>query len=185
MATTADFKKGITIKLEGELMALVDFQHVKPGKGGAFVRTKFKRLKDGAVVEKTFRAGERIEIVWMKEKKMQYLYKEGDLFFFMDTETYEQISLPSSLLSHCIPYLKENEEVSVIFAEGQPVSVDIPTYCELKVVETDPGVKGDTAQGGSKPAVLETGLKVTVPLFINVGDTIKIDTRTGKYMERV
>jgi len=185
MATTADFKKGITIKLEGELMALVDFQHVKPGKGGAFVRTKIKRLKDGAVVEKTFRAGERIEIVWMKEKKMQYLYKEGDLFFFMDTGTYEQISLPSSLLSHCIPYLKENEEVSVIFAEGQPVSVDIPTFCELKVVETDPGVKGDTAQGGSKPAVLETGLKVTVPLFINVGDTIKIDTRTGKYIERV
>jgi len=185
MATTANFKKGITIKLEGELMALVDFQHVKPGKGGAFVRTKFKRLKDGAVVEKTFRAGERIETVWMKEKKMQYLYKEGDLFFFMDTETYEQISLPSSLLSHCIPYLKENEEVSVIFAEGQPVSVDIPTFCELKVVETDPGVKGDTAQGGSKPAVVETGLKVSVPLFINVGDTIKIDTRTGKYMERV
>lgn len=185
MATTADFKKGMTIKLEGELMTLIDFQHVKPGKGGAFVRTKFKRLKNGAVIERTFRAGERIEVVWMEEKKMQYLYKESDLFFFMDTETYEQVSLPSSLLSQCISYLKENEKVSVIFAEGKPVKVDIPTFCELKVVETGPGVRGDTAQSGSKPAILETGLKVTVPLFINVGDIIKIDSRTGKYIERV
>ena len=185
MATTADFKKGKTIRLEGELMTLIDFQHVKPGKGGAFVRTKFKRLKDRTVIDRTFRAGEKIEAVRMEEKKMQYLYKEGDLFFFMDTKTYEQISLPSSLLSHCIPYLKENEEVSVMFADGESVSVDIPTFCELKVVETEPGVRGNTAQGGSKPAILETGLKVTVPLFINIGNTIRVDTRTGKYMERV
>lgn len=185
MASTADFKKGMTIRLEGELMTLFDFQHVKPGKGGAFVRTKFKRLKDGAVIDKTFRAGEKIEVVWMEQKKMQYLYKEENLFHFMDTETYEQISLPLSLLSDSVPYLKENEEVFVKFAEGEPVSIDIPTFCELTVVDTEPGVKGDTAQGGSKPAILETGLKVTVPLFINVGDTIKVDTRTAKYIERV
>ncbi|MCK4257031.1 elongation factor P [candidate division WOR-3 bacterium] len=185
MATTTDFKRGITLKIDGELMTLYDFQHVKPGKGGAFVRTKLKRMKNGAIIDKNFRAGEKIEIVWIEERKFQYLYNDEHLFFFMDTQNYEQISLPSSLLSDKILYLKENEEISIIFAEGKPVDVEIPTFCELKVVETDPGVKGDTAQGGSKPATLETSLKVSVPLFINIGDTIKVDTRTGKYMERV
>ena len=185
MATTTDFKRGITLKIDGELMTLYDFQHVKPGKGGAFVRTKLKRMKNGAIIDKNFRAGEKIEIVWIEERKFQYLYNDEHLFFFMDTQNYEQISLPSSLLSDKVLYLKENEEISIIFAEGKPVGVEIPTFCELKVVETDPGVKGDTAQGGSKPATLETSLKVSVPLFINIGDTIKVDTRTGKYMERV
>ena len=185
MATTTDFKRGITLKIDGELMTLYDFQHVKPGKGGAFVRTKLKRMKNGAIIDKNFRAGEKIEIVWIEERKFQYLYNDEHLFFFMDTQNYEQISLPSSLLSDKVLYLKENEEISIIFAEGKPVGVEIPTFCELKVVETDPGVKGDTAQGGSKPATLQTGLKVSVPLFINIGDTIKVDTRTGKYMERV
>ncbi len=185
MATTTDFKRGITLKIDGELMTLYDFQHVKPGKGGAFVRTKLKRMKDGAIIDKNFRAGEKIEIVWIEERKFQYLYNDEHLFFFMDTQNYEQISLPSSLLSDKVLYLKENKEISIIFAEGKPVGVEIPTFCELKVVETDPGVKGDTAQGGSKPATLETRLKVSVPLFINIGDTIKVDTRTGKYMERV
>lgn len=185
MATTSDFKKGITLKIEGELMSLVDFQHVKPGKGGAFVRTKLKRLKDGAVIDKTFRAGEKIETVWMEEKKFQFLYRDGERFYFMDIQTYEQLSMPLSLISDSVSYLKENEEVSIIFAEGHPVGVEIPTFCNLKVIETDPGVKGDTAQGGSKPATLETGLKVSVPLFIDVGDTIKVDTRTGRYVERI
>ncbi len=185
MATTTDFKRGITLKIDGELMTLYDFQHVKPGKGSAFVRTKLKRMKNGAIIDKNFRAGEKIEIVWIEERKFQYLYNDEHLFFFMDTQNYEQISLPSSLLSDKVLYLKENEEISIIFAEGKPVGVEIPTFCELKVVETDPGVKGDTAQGGSKPATLETSLKVSVPLFINIGDTIKVDTRTGKYMERV
>ncbi len=185
MATTADFKKGITIKIEEELHTLYDFQHVKPGKGGAFVRTKLKRLKDGAVIDKTFRAGEKIEIVWMEEKRYQFLYREGNMYYFMNNQTYEQISMPESLISDSILFLKENEEVSIIFAEGQPVGIEIPTFCELKVKKTDPGVRGDTAQGGSKPAELETGLKVSVPLFINNGDIIKVDTRTGKYVERV
>ena len=184
MATTANFKKGMTISLNNEIMTLIDFQHVKPGKGGAFVRTKLKRLKDGAVIDKTFRAGEKVDVIRMEEKKMQYLYRDSDIFFFMDTETYEQMPLSSSLLSDIIPYLKEDEEVSVLFAEGEPVGVHVPIFSILKVVETTPGVKGNTAQSGSKPAVLETGFTVRVPLFINVGDRIKVDTRTGEYVER-
>jgi len=184
MATTADFKKGMTIRLDGEPMSLIDFQHVKPGKGGAFVRTKFKRLKDGAVIDRTFRAGERIETVRVEEKRMQYLYKDTDTFFFMDTKTYEQLPLSTSLVSDSASYLKEGEEITILFADAKPISVNIPTFCILKVVETTPGVRGDTAQGGSKPATLETGLSVKVPLFINEGDKIKVDTRTGEYVER-
>jgi elongation factor P len=185
MATTADFKNGITIEMDSTLYTLVYFQHVKPGKGGAFVRTRLKNLKTGAVVEKTFRAGEKVDLAILDKRRMQYLYREGDNFVFMDNETYEQMPIPENEVGETAQYLKEGTTVDVPLYEGKPVGVEPPVFVEMEVSETMPGVKGDTASGGSKPAVLETGLIVNVPLFIEVGNVIKVDTRSAEYLGRV
>jgi elongation factor P len=171
--------------MDGELYTVIEFQHVKPGKGNAFVRTKLKSVKTGAVLDKTFRAGEKFEQARLETKKMQFLYQEGDLFHFMDTDTYEQLPIQKSKIGEALNFIKENSLLEVEFYEGEPINVKPPIFVELKVEKTEPGVKGDTATGGSKPAVLETGYTVQVPLFINVGDTVKIDTRTGEYITRV
>ena len=173
------------MRMGEQLYAIVEFQHVKPGKGPAFVRTKLKKIPEGSVVDKTFRAGEKIEEVRIVRQKYQYLYNSDDFYYMMDVETYEQIPLLKELLKDVIPYLKENTEISVLMDGTNPLAVELPTFVELAVAETEPGVRGDTAQGGSKSAKLETGAVVTVPLFIEVGDILKVDTRTGRYMERV
>ncbi len=185
MATTADFRNGMTFRMEKELWKILEFQHVKPGKGGAFVRTKLRRLSDGAVIEKTFRAGEKIDEIRIVARQMQYLYESNELYYFMDEETFEQMPLNRDMLDEAIPYLKENIVVKVLWHEEQPLWIEVPQFVELEVVTTDPGVRGDTATGGSKPAELETGLNVQVPLFINVGDMIKVDSSTGEYLTRV
>lgn len=184
MATTQDFRKGMAINLEDTLFVILDFQHVKPGKGKAFVRTKLKNLKSGAIIDHTFRAGEKVEAVRLEEKPVIYLYKDRDIYHFMHKETYEEITLNSAEIGNAIKYLVENEEVTVLSADNEPVSVKLPKFVELKVVETKPGVRGDTVSGGSKPAKLETGTVVTVPLFIEVDDILKINTETGEYVER-
>ncbi len=183
--TTADFRNGMTLKQGDHLFTLIEFQHVKPGKGGAFVRTKLKNLNSGAVTDKRFRAGERVEEVRLERRSMQYLYRSDDLLHFMDMETYDQYTLNGATVGDGIEFLKEGETVSALMQEdGQPFGIDVPFFVELSVTETDPGIRGDTATGGSKPATLETGVVVQVPLFINTGDRLKIDTRTGTYMER-
>jgi elongation factor P len=183
---TSDFKRGSTkILLRGEPWLLVEFAHCKPGKGGAFVRTKLRNLKTGAILDETFRSGEKFEEPDLAYTQMQYLYHDGDLYQFMDQETFDQESFHEEQIASVKLYLKEGAFYSVIIFEGAPISVDPPMFMELKVVETIPGVKGDTAQGGSKPATLESGVTVQVPLFVNEGDTIKVDTRDDKYIERV
>ncbi|NLZ93221.1 MAG: elongation factor P [Firmicutes bacterium] len=185
MISTSDFRTGLTIELDGEVYVIIDFQHVKPGKGAAFVRTKLKNAKTGSTTERTFRAGEKMERAIMDRREMQYLYNSGDDYFFMDTETYEQLSLSSEQLGNDIKYLKENMNINVLFYQGQVFGIELPYFVELTVAETEPGIKGDTASGGSKPATMETGLVVQVPFFINAGDVLRIDTRTGEYIERV
>ena len=185
MATTADFRNGMTFKMEGELWKILEFLHVKPGKGGAFVRTKLRRLSDGAVIENTFRAGEKIVEVKIIARSMQFLYESNDLYYFMDEETYEQHPLSTELLKEAIPYMKENTTVKVLWYEEKPLWVEVPQFVELEVVRTEPGVRGDTATGGSKPAELETGATVQVPLFVDVGDVLKVDTSNGEYITRV
>jgi elongation factor P len=185
VADTSDFRNGLILKLEGVLYTIVEFQHVKPGKGGAFVRTKLKQIPDGPTIDKTFRAGEKIEEVRVERRSYQYLYNTGDLYYIMDAETYEQIPLPKSLLEDSLIYLKENMSVTVLMNGEKPLAVELPLFVELAVAETEPGVRGDTAQGGTKNAKLETGAVVSVPLFIEIGDVLKIDTRTGRYIERV
>ena len=185
MITTADFRNGITIELDGNLFNLVYFQHVKPGKGGAFVRTRLKNLKTGAVIEKTFRAGEKVELAILDKRRMQYLYREGDDFIFMDQETFEQMAIAEAEVGEAARYLVEGVTVEVPLYEGKPVAVEPPITVEMEVVDTAPGVKGDTASGGSKPATMETGLTVNVPFFIEVGNRVKVDTRSGEYVERV
>ncbi len=186
MITTNQLKNGMTLKLDDDqLFNIVEFQHVKPGKGPAFVRTKLRRLRDGAVIDKTFRAGEKVEQAMMETNKAHYSYNDGDNYVFMDTDTYEQYSIPMDALADQASYLKENIEVSILFHEGKALSVELPVTVDLKVAQTDPGVKGDTAQGGSKPATLETGAVVQVPLFVGPGETIRVDTRTGSYVTRV
>ncbi|HHV72914.1 MAG TPA: elongation factor P [Clostridia bacterium] len=185
MISTNDFRTGVTIEVDGEIYTVVDFQHVKPGKGAAFVRSKLKNIKTGAVIEKTFRAGEKIPRAHIDRREMQYLYNSGDQYTLMDMETYDQINLTKEQMGDAVKYLKENMELVVHLYQGTPIGVDLPNSVELEVIETEPGFKGDTATGGSKPAKLETGVVVQVPLFINVGDKIKIDTRTGEYLERV
>ena len=182
--STAEFKKGLRIVYDGQPYTIVDFQHVKPGKGGAFVRTKLKHMKLGKVIDNTFRAGEKVELVDFEEKHMQFLYRD-DRYHFMDTETYEQVSLSADEIGDARDYLQENAEVDVLYVAGAPVSVDLPNFVELTIARTDPGVRGDTAQGGTKPATLETGAEVHVPLFLNEGDVVKVDTRTGEYLGRV
>ena len=182
--STAEFKKGLRIVFDGQPYAIVDFQHVKPGKGGAFVRTKLKHMRQGKVIDNTFRSGEKVELVEYEEKHMQFLYRD-DRYNFMDTETYEQLSMSADEVGDARDYLKENIEVDVLYIDGSPAGVEVPNFVELAVSRTDPGVRGDTAQGGTKPATLETGVVVQVPLFLNEGDVVKVDTRTGEYLGRV
>ncbi len=184
MVSTNDFKTGLTVEIEGQVWTVVDFQHVKPGKGAAFVRAKLKNLKSGAVVERTFNAGEKLPRAHLERREMQYLYQSDELYTFMDTEDYEQLSLSKEQIGDGVKYLKENMLVNILFFQGQTFGVDLPNSVELKVVETEPGVRGDTATAGTKPAKLETGAIVKVPLFINIGDVLKVDTRTGEYIER-
>jgi elongation factor P len=182
--STAEFKKGLKIQFDGQPYTIVDFQHVKPGKGGAFVRTKLKHMRQGRVIDNTFRAGEKVELVDFEDKHMQYLYKD-DRYHFMDSETYDQISLSAEEVGDARDFLKENTDVDILFIDGSPVTVELPTFMELAIVKTDPGIRGDTATGGSKPATLESGAVVQVPLFLNQGDIVKIDTRTAEYLSRV
>ncbi len=184
MISVNDLRPGLTIELEGDVWSVVEFLHVKPGKGAAFVRTKLKNVKTGQVLERTFRAGERVETAHVENREMQYLYNSGGDYNFMDTASYEQMVLSEDKLGDAIKYLKENMNIEIQLYQGQPIGVNLPNTVELKVTETDPGLKGDTASGGSKPAKVETGAVVQVPLFINVGDVIKIDTRTGQYLSR-
>jgi elongation factor P len=183
--STAEFRKGLKIELEGEPYIIVDFQHVKPGKGGAFVRTRLKSLITGNVIDRTFRSGEKVQTPALEERMMQYLYQEEDKYHFMDTDSYEQIALMADHLGEESNFLQENVEVKIVFHNGQPIGVELPTFVELKIAQTDPGVKGDTATGGTKPATLETGAVIQVPLFLNEGDVIKVNTRTGDYIERI
>jgi elongation factor P len=174
----------MALDVDGKLVTVVEFQHVKPGKGGAFVRSKLKDVKTGAVVEKTWRAGEKVTEVRLERMPMQYLYREGDLFHVMDQQTYDQRTLGIELFGDAVQFLKENEVVTVMMNGDEPINVEIPNHVVLEVTETEPGFKGNTAQGATKPATLETGAVVSVPLFINAGDVLKVDTRTGEYMER-
>ncbi len=183
--STAQFRKGLKIEIAGEPLTIVDFQHVKPGKGGAFVRTKMKSLISGNTLEKTFRSGEKVDVPNLEEKTMSFLYQDESGYWFMDSRTYDQMNLKEDNISEAIGYLKENIEVGILFHNDKPIGIDLPMFMELAVAETDPGVRGNTASGGSKPAKLETGKTIQVPLFINEGDIVKVDTRTDEYIERV
>ena len=187
MATysTSEFRKGLKIEIDGEPFVIVEFQHVKPGKGGAFVRTKLKSLQTGRVLERTFRSGESVQAAEMEEVDAQYLYNDGDNYFFMNTETYEQFGISKEVLGDTRYYLKDGVEVTVLLHRGKPLTVDPPTFVDLEVAEAEPGLKGDTASGAQKTVVMETGLKVQVPLFIEQGEILRIDTRTGGYVDRV
>ena len=180
-----DFRKGTTFEMEGNVFKVVDFQHVKPGKGSAFVRTKLKNVITGAVIDKTFNPSDKYPEEKKKKREMQYLYNDGDLYYFMDNETYEQMPLNKDVLSDALQFLKENMNVTVISYKGNVFSVEPPMFVELEVTYTEPGFSGNTTTTSGKPATLENGYEISVPLFVNIGDTIRIDTRTGEYMERV
>ena len=184
MATTNDIKNGSVLSIDGQLWNVIEFQHVKPGKGGAFVRTKLKHMRQGKVIDNTFRSGEKVGLVDFDDKHMQFLYRD-DRYHFMDTESYEQVSLSAEEVGEARMYLKENTEVDVLYIDGAPVTVELPNFVEITIAQTDPGLRGDTAQGGTKPATLETGAVVQVPLFLSEGDVVKVDTRTGEYLGRV
>ncbi len=185
MATTNDFRNGMVIEVDGNLVKIVEFMHVKPGKGGAFVRSKLKNVITGKVVEKTWNAGEKVNQVRLEEVKMQYLYSTGDEYYFMHGETYEQASLPTSMLKDVMLFIKESDSVSVLMRGSEPVAVEAPNFVDLEVKETTPGIKGDTVSGGTKPATLETGAVIQVPLFVNIGDVVRVDTRSKAYVSRV
>lgn len=185
MISVNDFRTGITIELEGNLFTVVEFQHVKPGKGAAFVRTRLKNVKTGFVVEKTFRGGEKVTRAIVERRAMQFLYHSDDEYTFMDTETYDQKPLQKKFIGDSVKWLKDSMECSVLFHGEEPIGIDVPNFVDLKVVKTEPGFKGDTATGAVKPATLETGAVVNVPLFVNEGDVLQIDTRTGEYLKRV
>jgi elongation factor P len=185
MYSTPDFRKGLKIELNGEPFVIVDFLHVKPGKGGAFIRTTLKSLVTGAVIDRTFRSGEKVDKPNLEEKEVQFLYESDGQFHFMERETYEQLFLEENQLGEARNYLQENVELTLLFHNGRPIGVEPPMFVELRVVEAEPGLRGDTAGGATKPAKLETGMTIQVPLFVNEGDILKIDTRTGKYIERV
>ncbi|MFG6114373.1 elongation factor P [Thalassobacillus cyri] len=184
MISVNDFKTGLTIEVDGEIWSVVEFQHVKPGKGAAFVRSKLRNLRNGNIQEKTFRGGEKVERAHIETNKMQYLYSSGDAHTFMDNNTYEQLELQTNQIEYELKFLKENMEVSIQTYQGEVIGVELPNNVELKVTETEPGVKGDTASGGTKPATVETGLVVQVPFFVNEGDTLIINTSDGKYVSR-
>ena len=185
MATTADFRNGFTFKDNSELFSIIEFQHVKPGKGGAFVRTKLRNVKTKAVIDRTFRAGEKVDEVRLERKPYEYLYNDGTFYVFMDNETYDQIQIGKELIGESVKFLKENSPSEILFYGETPIEVEIPTFMELEVVQTDPGFKGNTAQSATKSAILSTGAEINVPLFIEIGNVVKVDTRTGEYMERV
>ena len=184
MVSAGDFKNGITIEWEGGVWQIIEFQHVKPGKGAAFVRTKLKNIISGGVVETSFRPTDRFENAIIDRKAMQYLYNDGDMFYFMDNETFEQIALNNDQIGDALKFVKENEECRICSYKGSVFSVEPPLFVELEVTDTEPGFKGNTATGATKPAIVETGAQVAVPLFVNQGDKIKIDTRTGEYLSR-
>ena len=185
MISAGDFRNGITIEFEGNVYQIIEFQHVKPGKGAAFVRTKLKNIINGGVVEKTFRPTEKCPQARIDRKDMQYLYSDGDLFNFMDTESYDQIALNAEAVGDALKFVKENEMVKICSYNGNVFAIEPPLFVELEITDTEPGFKGDTATGATKPAVVETGAKVMVPLFVEQGEVIKIDTRTGEYLSRV
>lgn len=185
MISAGDFRNGVTIEFENNVYQIIEFQHVKPGKGAAFVRTKLKNIKSGGVVEKTFRPTEKCPQARIDRKEMQYLYADGDLYNFMDTETYEQIALSKDSVGDSLKFVKENELCKVCSHNGSVFAIEPPLFVELQITDTEPGFKGDTATGATKPAIVETGAQVMVPLFVEQGETIKIDTRTGEYLSRV
>jgi elongation factor P len=183
--STNQFKNGTHIEIDGKIWKIIEFQHVKPGKGGAFVRTKLRRIEDGSVIDKTFRAGEKFRPVRTESKKMQYLYDSGDAAVFMDSTDYDQIEIPKESLGDAMQWVLANDEVDVLFVDEQPSDVQVPSAIKMKVTQTDPGLKGDTASGGgNKPATLESGVVVQVPLFIEEGDSVRVDTRSGEYISR-
>ncbi len=185
MVTAGDFRKGVTFEIDGQPYLIVDFQHVKPGKGAAFVRTKYKNLKTGVIREEAFNPNDKFPKATIETKEMQYLYNDGELYYFMDNESYEQVPLNYDQVEEAIKWVKENEVVTIRFYQGTAFQVEAPNFVELEVVETEPGIKGDTATNVTKAATMETGTVVQVPLFINQGEKIRIDTRTGDYMSRV
>jgi elongation factor P len=185
MISTNQFKNGNHIDVEGTIFKIVEFQHVKPGKGGAFVRTKLRRSSDGAVIDRTFRAGEKFRPVRTEVRNMQFLYKDGNDAHFMDSESYEQLAIPETTLADALRFMRESDEVEVLYIDEQPSDVQLPSAIDLEVTETEPGVRGDTASGGgTKPAVLQTGARINVPLFVNIGDVVRVDTRSGEYVSR-
>lgn len=185
MITAGDFRKGVTFEMDGNVWVVVEFLHVKPGKGSPFVRTKIKNVVTGQVLERTFNPTDKFQVAVIERKEMQYLYNEGDLYYFMDMETYDQIPLNKSQVEDAMNFMKENMNAQIQFFKGSAFSVLPPTFVELEVTETEPGIQGDTSKAGYKPATLETGYEISVPLFVNQGDMIRVDTRDGSYMERV
>jgi elongation factor P len=183
--STSDFKNGLKINIDGSPYVIIYFQHVKPGKGGAFVRTKIKNLLNGKTVDKTFRAGEKVTEAEIEERVMQYLYNDGNDCIFMDSKNFDQIPITDEVIGDNSKFLLENAEVSVLFYKGNPVNIDLPSFVELVISQSDPGVKGDTSSGATKPATLETGAVIQVPLFLKEGEKVRVDTRTGEYVERV
>ena len=185
MASTSDFRNGLIIKHKNNLWKIIDFLHVKPGKGGAFVRSKLKNIRTGQVVDETFRAGEKILVIRVEAREFTYLYKDGNSYVFMDQESFEQIHLSNTQVKDVLDFLLENTITTIAFNGDEPIEVRIPQHMNIKVAETDPGEKGNTAQGGSKPALLETGISIQVPLFVQIGDTIRVDTKDKRYIERI
>ncbi len=185
MISAGDFRNGITLEMDGNIYQIIEFQHVKPGKGAAFVRTKLKNIINGGVVEKSFRPTEKFPTARIDRVDMQYLYSDGDLFYFMNNETYDQIALNSDTVGDALKFVKDNEMVKICSHNGNVFAIEPPLFVELEVTETEPGLKGDTATGATKPAIVETGAQVMVPLFVEIGDKLKIDTRSGEYLSRV
>ena len=185
MISAGEFRNGVTFDMDGDVFQIIEFQHVKPGKGAAFVRTKIRNVISGAVIERTFNPTDKFPPAFVERREMEYLYNDGELYYFMDTETYEQMPLNADMLGDGFEYIKENTNVKVLSYKGNVFGVDLPSFVLLKITETEPGFRGDTATNVTKPATVETGAEVKVPLFIDIGDTIKIDTRTGEYLERV
>jgi elongation factor P len=185
LISASEFRNGATLEIDGELFVVLEFQHVKPGKGAAFVRTKLKNLKTGGIVERTFRPTEKMPRAHIDRKDLQYLYHDGDLYYFMDTESFEQTAVNAADIGDALKFVKENEMVKILSHDGNVFGIEPPTFVELEIIETEPGFKGDTATGATKPATVETGAQINVPLFLSVGERIKIDTRTGEYLGRV
>ena len=185
MISAGDFKNGLTLEIDGQVMQIIEFQHVKPGKGAAFVRTKLKNVINGGVVERTFRPTEKFPAARIDRKNEQYLYNDGDLYYFMDPESFEQVMINKDVVGDSMKFVKENEEVKIVSYNGSVFAIEPPLFVELEVTDTEPGFAGNTTQGVSKPATVETGVQISVPLFVNIGDKVKIDTRTGEYLSRV